>query len=114
MDPRTSQLGFLVVIDSTIRPTVAASASLHSNICTPLDRFPSGFEATAKANGKGFVSPMKNERMLLNTLLGTCLHTFHSLLLTWAPVAIHKSDPDIIVGHDFLAAWCDSASYAWS
>ncbi|KAF9069049.1 DNA polymerase alpha catalytic subunit [Rhodocollybia butyracea] len=57
----------------------------------PLDRFPPGFESTAKANAKGLISPMKNERMLLNTLL----------------VAIHKTDPDIIVGHDFLGVSLD-------
>ncbi|KAF5385639.1 hypothetical protein D9757_005457 [Collybiopsis confluens] len=57
----------------------------------PLDHFPTGFEATAKMNGKGSVLPMKNERMLLNALL----------------VAIHKNDPDIIVGHDFLGVSLD-------
>ncbi|KAJ3994278.1 DNA polymerase family B-domain-containing protein [Lentinula boryana] len=57
----------------------------------PLDHFPSGFEASAKANGRGFISPMKNERMLLNALL----------------VSIYKNDPDIIVGHDFLGVSLD-------
>ncbi|KAG7093423.1 hypothetical protein E1B28_007104 [Marasmius oreades] len=55
------------------------------------DRFPSNFEGHAKANGKGLVSSMKNERMLLSSLL----------------VAIHKADPDIIVGHDFLGVSLD-------
>lgn len=36
----------------------------------PLDRFPPNFENRAKGNGKGFISPAKNERMLLNALLG--------------------------------------------
>ena len=36
----------------------------------PLDRFPPNFEARASNNGKGVISPMKNERMLLNNLLG--------------------------------------------
>ncbi|KAJ3888202.1 DNA polymerase family B-domain-containing protein [Lentinula edodes] len=57
----------------------------------PLGNFPSGFEASAKANGRGFISPMKNERMLLNALL----------------VSIQKNDPDIIVGHDFLGVSLD-------
>ncbi|KAF8064215.1 DNA polymerase family B-domain-containing protein [Lyophyllum atratum] len=57
----------------------------------PLDRFPPNFEAQAKANGKGFISPMKNERMLLSSLL----------------VTIHKADPDVIVGHDFLGVSLD-------
>ncbi len=35
----------------------------------PLDQFPPNFEARAKANGKGTISPAKNERMLLNVLL---------------------------------------------
>ncbi|ESK87837.1 dna polymerase alpha catalytic subunit [Moniliophthora roreri MCA 2997] len=57
----------------------------------PLDRFPKDFEARAKANGKGAISPMINETMLLNSLLA----------------AIHKADPDIIVGHDFLGVSLD-------
>ena len=36
----------------------------------PLDRFPPDFETQARANGKGIISPMKNECMLLNSLLG--------------------------------------------
>lgn len=36
----------------------------------PLDRFPPNFEARAGHNGKGVISAMKNERMLLNNLLG--------------------------------------------
>ena len=39
----------------------------------PLDRFPAKFEAQARENGKGMISPMKNERMLLNSLLGSIL-----------------------------------------
>ncbi|KAK2465466.1 hypothetical protein APHAL10511_002358 [Amanita phalloides] len=52
----------------------------------PLDQFPPNFEAQAKAHGKGSISPAKNERMLLNTLL----------------ISIFKTDPDVIVGHEFL------------
>ena len=36
----------------------------------PLDRFPPNFEVRARKNGKGVISPMSNERMLLNSLLG--------------------------------------------
>jgi DNA polymerase alpha subunit A len=35
-----------------------------------LGRFPPGFEAKVKSNAKGLISPMSNERMLLNSLLG--------------------------------------------
>ncbi|KAF9266691.1 DNA polymerase alpha catalytic subunit [Marasmius fiardii PR-910] len=55
------------------------------------DKFPQNFESHAKTSSKGLVSPMKNERMLLSSLL----------------VAIHKADPDIIVGHDFLGVSLD-------
>ncbi|EPT01010.1 hypothetical protein FOMPIDRAFT_1030188 [Fomitopsis schrenkii] len=57
----------------------------------PLDRFPPNFEVRARKNGKGVISPMSNERMLLNSLL----------------VTIHKSDPDIILGHEFLGVSLD-------
>jgi len=42
----------------------------------PLDQFPPNFEARAKANGKGTISPAKNERMLLNTLLSAVIPSF--------------------------------------
>ncbi|KAJ6624905.1 DNA polymerase alpha catalytic subunit [Mycena sp. CBHHK59/15] len=57
----------------------------------PLDRFPPNFEAQATANGKGVISPVKNERMLLSSLLN----------------AIYRADPDVIVGHDFLGVSLD-------
>ncbi|EED77339.1 predicted protein, partial [Postia placenta Mad-698-R] len=57
----------------------------------PLDRFPSNFEVRAAKNGKGVISPQKNERMLLNNLL----------------VTIHKADPDAIVGHEVLGVSLD-------
>ncbi|KAJ7717680.1 DNA polymerase family B-domain-containing protein [Mycena metata] len=57
----------------------------------PLDKFPPNFEAQAMANGKGAISPMKNERMLLSSLLN----------------AIYRADPDIIVGHEFLGVSLD-------
>ncbi|KAJ6561161.1 DNA polymerase family B-domain-containing protein [Mycena vulgaris] len=57
----------------------------------PLDKFPPNFEAQAMANGKGAISAVKNERMLLSSLLN----------------AIYRADPDVIVGHDFLGASLD-------
>ncbi|TFK90825.1 hypothetical protein K466DRAFT_516455 [Polyporus arcularius HHB13444] len=57
----------------------------------PLDRFPPNFEAYASKNGKGVISPMPGERALLNSLL----------------VSIHKADPDVIVGHEFLGVSLD-------
>ncbi|KAG6877195.1 hypothetical protein C0993_009512, partial [Termitomyces sp. T159_Od127] len=57
----------------------------------PLDRFPPNFETQARANSKGFISPMKNERMLLSSLLMT----------------LHKADPDVIIGHEFLGVSLD-------
>ncbi|KAK0207637.1 hypothetical protein IW262DRAFT_1418425 [Armillaria fumosa] len=57
----------------------------------PLDRFPPNFETRARANGKGHISTAKNERMLLSSLL----------------VALHKADPDVIIGHEFLGSSLD-------
>ncbi|KAG6896542.1 hypothetical protein C0992_007538 [Termitomyces sp. T32_za158] len=57
----------------------------------PLDRFPLNFETQARANSKGFISPIKNERMLLSSLLMT----------------LHKADPDVIIGHEFLGVSLD-------
>ncbi|KAK0489470.1 hypothetical protein IW261DRAFT_1445337 [Armillaria novae-zelandiae] len=54
----------------------------------PLDRFPPNFEIRAKANGKGHISSAKNERMLLS-------------------MALHKTDPDVIIGHEFLGSSLD-------
>jgi DNA polymerase alpha subunit A len=52
----------------------------------PLDRFPPKFEMQAKANGRGVISPMANERMLLSSLLGSCFLTvlhLHKLKLVF-------------------------------
>ncbi|KAG6831739.1 hypothetical protein H0H87_004008 [Tephrocybe sp. NHM501043] len=54
----------------------------------PLDRFPPNFESQARANGKGCISPIKNERMLLS-------------------MTLHKADPDVIVGHEFQGVSLD-------
>ncbi|KAI0731115.1 hypothetical protein C8Q76DRAFT_644698 [Earliella scabrosa] len=92
-----------------IREIVCATARIWSNLdiddptppeqlpCTvrtfvrPLDRFPPNFEARAGMNGKGVISAMMNERVLLNNLL----------------ITIHKADPDVIVGHEFLGVSLD-------
>ncbi|KAJ7623603.1 hypothetical protein FB45DRAFT_837909 [Roridomyces roridus] len=57
----------------------------------PLDRFPPNFETQARASSKGTISAVKNERMLLSSLLN----------------AIYRADPDVIVGHDFLGVSLD-------
>ncbi len=74
----------------------------------PLDRFPPNFEARASKNGKGVISPMVNERMLLNNLLGQCRCSFPEDLFSYLDsVTIHKADPDVIVGHEFLGVSLD-------
>ncbi|KAJ3546934.1 hypothetical protein NM688_g5461 [Phlebia brevispora] len=71
-------------------PPERLPCSVHTYV-RPLDRFPPNFEARARANGKGFISPVKDERTLLNQLLLT----------------IYKADPDVIVGHEFLGVSLD-------
>jgi DNA polymerase alpha subunit A len=50
-------------------PPEALPCTVHT-LVRPLGRFPPGFEAKVKSNAKGLISPMNNERMLLNSLLG--------------------------------------------
>ncbi|KAF5362489.1 hypothetical protein D9756_002711 [Leucocoprinus leucothites] len=57
----------------------------------PLDRFPPNFEARARANGKGRISAVTNETMVLNELIRE----------------IYKMDPDVIIGHEFLGVSLD-------
>ncbi|KAI0272419.1 hypothetical protein BC834DRAFT_921889 [Gloeopeniophorella convolvens] len=71
-------------------PPEALPCTVHTFV-RPLGRFPPGFEAKIKSNMKGVISPMNNERMLLNSFL----------------VTLHKADPDIFVGHDFLGSSLD-------
>ncbi|KAL4066177.1 hypothetical protein J3A83DRAFT_4433487 [Scleroderma citrinum] len=71
-------------------PPEQLKCTVHTFV-RPLDRFPPNFEARAKANGRSVISPMQNERMLLNSLL----------------VTIYKADPDILIGHDFLGVSLD-------
>ncbi|KAF8552703.1 hypothetical protein OG21DRAFT_1511107 [Imleria badia] len=71
-------------------PPEQLPCSVHTFV-RPLDRFPSNFESRAKVNGRGIISPMQNERMLLNSLL----------------VTLFKADPDVLVGHDFLGVSLD-------
>ncbi|KAG2011412.1 DNA polymerase alpha catalytic subunit [Coprinopsis cinerea AmutBmut pab1-1] len=56
-----------------------------------LDRFPPNFESETKKKTRGQILPTQNERMLLSLLLA----------------AINKSDPDIIIGHEFLGVSLD-------
>lgn len=58
----------IVDIDGTTPPE-ALPCTVRTFV-RPLDRFPPNFEARAGHNGKGVISAMKNERMLLNNLLG--------------------------------------------
>ncbi|KAK7051399.1 DNA-directed DNA polymerase alpha catalytic subunit pol1 [Paramarasmius palmivorus] len=87
----------VIIIDEKLQVIIDDPTPPERLPCTvqtfvrPLDRFPKDFESKARANGKGVIAPMVNETMLLNSLLA----------------AIHKADPDIIVGHDFLGVSLD-------
>ncbi|KAI0077749.1 DNA polymerase alpha catalytic subunit [Panus rudis PR-1116 ss-1] len=85
----TARIWHNIQIDD-LTPPEQLPCSVHTFV-RPLDRFPPNFENRARANGKGFISPMKNERMLLNSLLAT----------------LHKADPDVLVGHEFLGVSLD-------
>ncbi|KAI6139794.1 hypothetical protein BKA82DRAFT_955077 [Pisolithus tinctorius] len=71
-------------------PPEQLQCTVHT-LVRPLDRFPPKFEEYARANGRSIISPMQNERMLLNNLLMT----------------IYKADPDVLIGHDFLGVSLD-------
>ncbi|KAG5634772.1 hypothetical protein H0H81_000834 [Sphagnurus paluster] len=85
----TARIWHNMAIDDPIPPE-KLPCTVHTFV-RPLDRFPPNFETQARANGKGFISPMKNERMLLSSLL----------------MIIYKADPDVIVGHEFLGVSLD-------
>ncbi|KAJ7708740.1 DNA polymerase alpha catalytic subunit [Mycena rosella] len=72
------------------KPPEELPCTVHT-VVRPLVKFPPNFETQAMANGKGTMSAVKNERMLLNSLLN----------------AMYRADPDVIVGHDFLGASLD-------
>lgn len=57
----------LVQIDDPTPPELL-KCTVHTFI-RPLDQFPSNFERRAKASSNGKIMPMKNERMLLSSLL---------------------------------------------
>ncbi|KDQ26754.1 hypothetical protein PLEOSDRAFT_1105655 [Pleurotus ostreatus PC15] len=71
-------------------PPEQQPCSVHTFV-RPLDGFPPNFEQKARENPKCLITSVKNERMLLNSLL----------------VTIYKADPDVIVGHDFLGVSLD-------
>ena len=101
--------GVLIIVqldDPT--PPQKLPCSVHTFV-RPLDHFPPGFEAHAKRNNKGIISPMKNERMLLNNLLSKSAITTVNCPLngTFTTVTTHKADPDIIIGHEFLGVSLD-------
>ncbi|KAG5716236.1 DNA polymerase alpha catalytic subunit [Termitomyces sp. T112] len=85
----TARIWHHINIDDATPPE-QLSCTVHTFV-RPLDRFPPNFETLARANGKGFISPIKNERMLLSSLL----------------MALHKADPDVIIGHEFLGVSLD-------
>lgn len=62
---------FVVEIDDATPPEKLKCTV--NTFVRPLDQFPPNFEKQAKTNGKGTIMPMKNERMLLSSLLGDFL-----------------------------------------
>ncbi|ORX36128.1 hypothetical protein BD324DRAFT_642777 [Kockovaella imperatae] len=65
-----------------------------NTIIRPIEKFPPGLEARAKAERSPFQT-VKAERALLNALLAT----------------IHRYDPDVIVGHNFLGNTFEAMLY---
>ncbi|GJJ15609.1 hypothetical protein Clacol_009887 [Clathrus columnatus] len=57
----------------------------------PLNKFPRGMEQEIKTRKGSKITLMTNERMLLSQLL----------------VALHKADPDIVIGHEFVGVTLD-------
>jgi DNA polymerase alpha subunit A len=53
-------------------PPELLKCTVHTFI-RPLEQFPSNFERQAKTSSKGVIMPMKNERMLLSSLLSKLL-----------------------------------------
>ncbi|QRV74151.1 DNA polymerase family B [Ceratobasidium sp. AG-Ba] len=76
------------LIDDATPPEKQPSSS-HT-VVRPIGRFPAGFEAKAKSE-KSKIMAMASEKMLLSNLLAT----------------LHKYDPDVIVGHEFLGFTLD-------
>ncbi|KAK0471778.1 DNA polymerase alpha catalytic subunit [Armillaria novae-zelandiae] len=85
----TARIWHNMAIDDP-KPPEQLPCTVQTFVC-PLDRFPPNFEIRAKANGKGHILSAKNECMLLSSLL----------------VALHKADPDVIIGHEFLGSSLD-------
>ncbi|KAF8323497.1 DNA polymerase alpha catalytic subunit [Cantharellus anzutake] len=71
-------------IDDTSPPEQLPSVS-HT-VVRPLGKYPNGFEAKARAQ-KNKIIPATSERALMGTLLAQ----------------IHRHDPDIIIGHEFIS-----------
>ncbi|KIJ54743.1 hypothetical protein M422DRAFT_24648 [Sphaerobolus stellatus SS14] len=72
------------------KPPAELPCTVHTLI-RPLDKFPTSFEARARTVKTSQIKPMKNERMLLSQLL----------------VTLNKTDPDVIIGHEFLGVSLD-------
>ena len=81
--------------------------SVHT-LVRPLDKYPQGFQQAAQANKRGIISAEANERALLNRLLGKSIFLEYSASANGVLiVTIYKTDPDVIVGHDFLGVILD-------
>ena len=75
----------------------------------PLDKFPAKFQQMLQSNKKSVISAEASERVLLNRLLSPFQSSQRVYNLTdlFFLVAIHKADPDVIVGHEFLGVTLD-------
>ncbi|EJD07472.1 uncharacterized protein FOMMEDRAFT_137775 [Fomitiporia mediterranea MF3/22] len=71
-------------------PPDQLSCTVHT-LVRPLVKFPARFQDAVKSNKKGTILAEANERALLNNLLLT----------------IFRTDPDVIVGHEFLGVSLD-------
>ena len=67
-------------------PPESLPCSVHTYV-RPLGRFPPDFEVRAKTNGKGVITPVGDERTLLNQLLGI----FNDLFVRYDLLLIPRS-----------------------
>lgn len=94
-------------LDDT-RPLVEQPSSVTTMVRNLFTPFPNGFEQAAKA-AKSKILPLKDEKGLLDYLLGTIrvyLFSLHLESLTRASACIAlftRYDPDVIVGNDLNA-----------
>lgn len=85
-------MGYPARIDDSTPPE-SLPCSVHTFV-RPLDRFPPNFESRAKTSSKGFISPVGNEKSLLNCLLGASCISFllalrgHKLITLFHPPTV--------------------------